>query len=103
QHPPTHHTYPPSLHDALPIYFESLRFIYSAGYFSPDGRYFAIAAKHKDRDDLVILDIKKDEEVRRIRIPLSGLTTPSWSPDGKRSEERRVGKEGSGLRRRCQG
>jgi len=63
--------------------FESLRFIYSAGYFSPDGRYFAIAAKHKDRDDLVILDIKKDEEVRRIRIPLSGLTTPSWSPDGK--------------------
>src|SRR5213596_1976444 len=38
--------------------FESLRFIYSAGSFSPDGRYFAIAAKHKDRD-------------------------PAWSPDGK--------------------
>src|SRR5436309_5713526 len=63
--------------------YESLRFINSAGSFSPDGRYFAIAAKHKDRDDLVILDIKKDEEVRRIRIPLSGLTTPSWSTDGK--------------------
>ena len=64
--------------------FESLRFINSAGAFSPDGRYFAIAAKHKDRDDLVILDVKKNEEARRIRIPLSGLTTPSWSPDGKR-------------------
>ncbi|HYL20114.1 MAG TPA: BamA/TamA family outer membrane protein [Gemmatimonadales bacterium] len=63
--------------------FESLRFINSAGAFSPDGRYFAIAAKHKDRDDLVILDVKKGEEARRIRIPLSGLTTPSWSPDGK--------------------
>jgi Tol biopolymer transport system component len=63
--------------------YESLRFINSAGAFSPDGRYFAIAAKHKDRDDLVILDVKKDEEVRRIRIPLNGLTTPSWSPDGK--------------------
>ena len=63
--------------------YESLRFINSAGTFSPDGRYFAIAAKHKDRDDLVILDVKKDEEVRRIRIPLNGLTTPSWSPDGK--------------------
>src|SRR4029077_17440361 len=63
--------------------FESLRFINSAGAFSPDGRYFAIAAKHKDRDDLVILDVKKDQETRRIRIPLSGLTTPSWSPDGK--------------------
>jgi len=64
--------------------YESLRFINSAGSFSPDGRYFAIAAKRKDRDDLVILDVKKDEEVRRIRVPLNGLTTPSWSPDGKR-------------------
>jgi len=63
--------------------YESLRFINSAGAFSPDGRYFAIGAKHKDRDDLVILDVKKDEEVRRIRIPLNGITTPSWSPDGK--------------------
>src|SRR5256886_16042399 len=63
--------------------YESLRFINSAGSFSPDGRYFAIAAKRKDRDDLVILDVKKDEEVRRIPLPLNGLTTPSWSPDGQ--------------------
>src|SRR5947209_5009509 len=64
--------------------YESLRFINSAGAFSPDGRYFAIAAKRKDRDDLVLLDVERDEEVRRIRVPLNGLTTPSWSPDGKR-------------------
>jgi len=63
--------------------YESLRFINSAGSFSPDGRYFAIAAKRKDRDDLVILDVKQDEEVRRIPLPLNGLTTPSWSPDAK--------------------
>src|SRR2546428_1317127 len=63
--------------------YESLRFINSAGSFSPDGRYFAIAAKRKDRDDLVILDVKQDKEVRRIPLPLNGLTTPSWSPDGK--------------------
>ncbi len=63
--------------------YETLRFINSAGSFSPDGRYFAIAAKHKDRDDLVLLDVKKDEEVRRIPLPLNGLTTPAWSPDGK--------------------
>jgi Tol biopolymer transport system component len=62
--------------------YESLRFINSAGTFSADGRYFAIAAKHKDRDDLVILDAKKGKEVRRIRVPLNGLTTPAWSPDG---------------------
>ncbi|HKA57540.1 MAG TPA: BamA/TamA family outer membrane protein [Gemmatimonadales bacterium] len=62
--------------------YESLRFINSAGSFSPDGRYFAIAAKHKDRDDLVILDVKKGKEVSRIRVPLNGLQTPRWSPDG---------------------
>src|SRR5438128_5800555 len=41
---------------------ESLRFINSAGSFSPDGRYFAIAAKRKDRDALVILDVKRGAE-----------------------------------------
>ena len=63
--------------------YESLRFINSAGTFSPDGRYFAIAAKHRDKDDLVILDAKRGKEVRRITVPLNGLTTPSWSPDGQ--------------------
>jgi Tol biopolymer transport system component len=63
--------------------YESLRFINSVGSFSPDGRYFAIAAKHKDRDDLVVLDVKRGREARRIKVPLNGLTTPSWSPDGR--------------------
>ncbi|MGH7548946.1 MAG: peptidase S9, partial [Gemmatimonadales bacterium] len=63
--------------------YESLRFINSAGSFSPDGSQFAIGAKHGDRDDLVILDVRKNREVRRIRVPLNGLTTPAWSPDGK--------------------
>ncbi|HYK82183.1 MAG TPA: BamA/TamA family outer membrane protein [Gemmatimonadales bacterium] len=89
--------------------YESLRFIYSAGAFSPDGRYFAIAAKHKDRDDLVILDVQRDREARRIRIPLNGLTTPAWSPDGKQlvftgydggvSDLFMVNADGSDLRR----
>src|SRR5712691_4695334 len=62
--------------------YESLRFINSAGAFSPDGRYFAIAAKRKDRDDLVILDVKRGREDRRIHVGLSGLQTPHWSRDG---------------------
>ena len=68
---------------ALSTNFESLRFIFSSGSFSPDGRYFAIVAKHEDRDDLVILDVKKNREERRVHIALNGLQTPSWSPDGK--------------------
>ena len=63
--------------------FESLRFINSAGSWSPDGRLFAIAVKRKDRDDLVLIDMKRGREARRIQIPLNGLTTPNWSPDGK--------------------
>src|SRR5205807_2239068 len=63
--------------------YESLRFINSAGTFSPDGRLFAIAVKHKDRDDLVILDVPRDREVARFELPLNGLTTPAWAPDGR--------------------
>ncbi|HEV8263997.1 MAG TPA: BamA/TamA family outer membrane protein [Gemmatimonadales bacterium] len=89
--------------------FESLRFITSAGTFSPDGRFFAIAAKRRDRDDLVILDVKRRREDRRIRIPLNGLVTPSWSPDGRQlvftgfdgglSDLFIVNRDGTGLRR----
>jgi len=62
--------------------FESLRFIYSTGSWSPDGRYFAIAAKHGGQDDLVIFDVARRRVQRRIKVPLHGITNPSWSPDG---------------------
>jgi len=89
--------------------YESLRFINSAGAFSPDGRSFAISAKHKDRDDLVILDVKRDREERRIHVGLSGLQTPQWSPDGKQlvftgfsngfTDLFIINRDGTGLRR----
>jgi Tol biopolymer transport system component len=89
--------------------YESLRFINSAGAFSPDGRYFAIAAKSKDRDDLVILDVKRGREDRRIHVALNGLQTPQWSPDGQQlvftgfsngfSDLYIINRDGTGLRR----
>ncbi|MGH7522358.1 MAG: hypothetical protein ACREMI_13870 [Gemmatimonadales bacterium] len=89
--------------------YESLRFINSAGAFSPDGRFFAIAAKHKDRDDLVILDVKRGREERRIQVNLNGLQTPQWSPDGQQvvfsgfnngfSDLFLINRDGTGLRR----
>lgn len=89
--------------------YESLRFVNSAGTFSPDGRFFAIAAKRKDRDDLVILDVQRRREDRRITVELSGLQTPSWSPDGNQlvftgldgglSDLFVVNRDGTGLRR----
>src|SRR5258705_7746843 len=53
--------------------YESLRFINSAGAFSPDGRYFSIAPQRKDRDDLVILHVKGGPEKRRIHVCLNRL------------------------------
>jgi WD40 repeat protein len=89
--------------------YESLRFINSAGSFSPDGRYFAIAAKRKDRDDLVILDVKRGREDHRIHVGLSGLQTPQWSPDGQQlvftgfsngfTDLFTINRDGTGLRR----
>jgi Tol biopolymer transport system component len=89
--------------------YEDLRFINSAGTFSPDGRYFALAAKRRDRDDLVILDVKRGREDRRIPIPLNGVQTPSWSPDGRQlvftgfdgglGDLYIINRDGTGLRR----
>ncbi len=89
--------------------YESLRFINSAGAFSPDGRFFAIAAKRKDRDDLVILDVKRGREERRIHVALNGLQTPQWSPDGRQlvfsgfnngfSDLFIINRDGTGFRR----
>ncbi|HET8712838.1 MAG TPA: hypothetical protein VFM23_04055 [Gemmatimonadales bacterium] len=89
--------------------YESLRFINSAGAFSPDGRYFAIAAKRKDRDDLVILDVKRGREAARLKVGLNGLQTPQWSPDGARlvftgfqngfSDLFIINRDGTGLQR----
>jgi len=89
--------------------YEDLRFINSAGTFSPDGRYFALAAKRRDRDDLVILDVKRGREAQRIKVNLNGLQTPSWSPDGRQlvftgfdgglPDLYIVNRDGTGLRR----
>jgi len=89
--------------------YESLRFINSAGSFSPNGRYFAIAAKHKDRDDLVILDVQRHREAARLTVDLNGIQTPQWSPDGSQlvftgfnngfSDLFIINRDGTGLRR----
>jgi len=63
--------------------YETFRFITSAASWSPDGRRLALVTKRGPKDDLVILDVKKNREIRRIELPLNGANTPEWSPDGK--------------------
>jgi len=64
--------------------YETFRFINSSASWSPDGRYLALAAKKSGKDDIVIVEAKKNRQLRDIRVPIAGVTTPTWSPDGQR-------------------
>ena len=63
--------------------YETYRFINSQANWSPDGKYLAFAAKQGGRDVIVIVDVERNKEVKRIEVKLSGVTTPAWSPDGQ--------------------
>ncbi len=62
--------------------YETYRFINSQANWSPDGQFLAFAAKRGPRDDIVVVDVRRNKQVGRIQLSLSGVTTPSWSPDG---------------------
>jgi surface antigen Omp85-like protein/WD40 repeat protein len=92
--------------------YETYRFINSQANWSPDGKYLAFAAKRGAQDDIVIVDVARNKEVKRIQVKLSGVTTPAWSPDGQQlvftgydgglSDLFIVKRDGSGLRRLTQ-
>jgi WD40 repeat protein len=69
---------------ALDPHYGSLRFINSAGTWSPDGRRFALSALRGGHDVLVILDVARGARLREIRAAGVGeISTPTWSPDGR--------------------
>ncbi|HYW06108.1 MAG TPA: BamA/TamA family outer membrane protein [Longimicrobium sp.] len=68
---------------AFDPHFGSLRFINSAGAFAPDGRRFAFSALRRDRDVVVVIDVRNGRILREYAIPdVSEVSSPSWSPDG---------------------
>lgn len=89
--------------------FESLRFFRSAMDWSPDGESVVFVALDNGRDAITIQDANDGKVRRRIRPPLDGLLSPSFSPDGAwivfsgqlggRSDLWRVHADGSGLER----
>jgi dipeptidyl aminopeptidase/acylaminoacyl peptidase len=69
--------------DADP-HFDALRFLDSAGSWSPDGRKFAFVVFAKGDNELAILDVASRRVERRIKPRgLSAIWNPAWSPDGK--------------------
>ncbi|HET7041649.1 MAG TPA: hypothetical protein VFI13_06510, partial [Gemmatimonadales bacterium] len=89
--------------------YETYRFINSSVSWSPDGRFLATAAKRGPKDELLIIDVRRDRIAHRIQVPIAGLLTPSFSPDGKQvvfsgldgglSDLYVVNVDGSGFRR----
>ena len=64
--------------------YETFRFINSTASWSPDGRFLAVAAKRGPRDEILVIDPRRNRVEQRIRVDLNGVTTPAWSPDGQR-------------------
>jgi Tol biopolymer transport system component len=68
----------------LDPHFGSLRFIASAGAWSPDGRRFVFSALRRGADVLVVLDVERARVEREYRVKGVGeIANPSWSPDGR--------------------
>ena len=69
---------------AFDPHFGSLRYINSAGTWSPDSKQFAFSALRGGQDVLVILNVANAERVRELTAKGVGeISNPTWSPDGR--------------------
>ena len=62
--------------------FEELQLLYSQSAFSPDGRMLALTAQRRGKDVLYLFDVHAHRQIKRFDLPLEGVTSPTWSPDG---------------------
>lgn len=62
---------------------DALRFIESAGTWSPDGKRFAYVVFAGGDNEIAILDVDRRNVVRRLTVEgIGAIKDPSWSPDG---------------------
>lgn len=65
-------------------HFDALRFLDSAGSWSPDGRKLAFVVFEEGDNTVAILNVDNGRIEKRIEISTVGaVTSPSWSPDGR--------------------
>ena len=66
-------------------HLDALRFIESAGTWSPDGRQFAYVVFAGGDNEIALLDVEARDVVRRLTVEgIGAIKDPSWSPDGTR-------------------
>jgi hypothetical protein len=65
-------------------HFDAIRFINSAGSWSPDGRQLAIITFVGGGNEIALWDVNTRSIQRRIRVSgVGALANPAWSPDGQ--------------------
>ena len=65
-------------------HFDALRFIDSAGDWSPDGTQFVFAVFAAGDNELAIVDVESGDIERKIALDgIGAITSPAWSPDGQ--------------------
>ena len=66
-------------------HFNALRFISSAGTWSPDGRRLAFVSSAQGDNQLTIWNVQTEKIERSIQVKnVTALKNPAWSPDGSR-------------------
>lgn len=66
-------------------HLNALRFIESAGTWSPDGEKFAAVVFAEGDNQIVVIDVKSGKTVRTLKFDeVDAITNPSWSPDGNK-------------------
>jgi len=64
--------------------FESLRYLYTALGWSPDGRRLAFPSKKGGQDVLNVVDVESRSLVQSWSLDFDALYSPAWEPSGRR-------------------
>ena len=66
-------------------HFDAVRFISSAGSWSPNGRRLAFVTFRKGNNQIAVLNARTGRIEERYRVQrVGGINTPAWGPEGRR-------------------
>ncbi|MES1244318.1 MAG: BamA/TamA family outer membrane protein [Acidobacteriota bacterium] len=65
-------------------HFDALRFLDSAGTWSPDGQRFAFVVAAKGDNEIAVVNVRSKDIERRYAVDgVGAIWNPGWSPDGR--------------------